>query len=119
MNPVTGLALGRVAVGAIALGKPPLAAKLFQLDVQGNPQLPYLSRLFGSREVFLGLATLAATGRTRRHLVLAGIAIDAADAATGCLGVRDGYVSKATGAALTGPALGAVLAGLAGLRPGS
>ena len=119
MNPVTGLSLGRVAVGAIALGNPPLAGKLFQLDVAGNPQLPYLSRLFGSREIVLGLATLAASGKTRRNLVLAGILVDAADAATGYLGVRDGYVSRTTGAALTGPAVGAVLAGLAGLRPGS
>ncbi len=117
MNPVTGLALGRLAVGAISLGNPTLAGKLFQLDVAANPQLPYVARLFGSREVALGVITLLASGRTRRNLVLAGIAVDLADAATGYLGVRDGQVSRTTGAALTGPAVGAVLAGLAGLRP--
>lgn len=116
MNPVTGLALGRIAIGALALGNPPLAGKLFQLDVENNPQLPYLSRLFGSRDLVLGLLTLLAGGRSRRHLVLAGIAIDAADAATGILGVREGYLSRTTGVALTGPAVGGVLAGLAGLR---
>jgi hypothetical protein len=116
MNPVTGLALGRIAVGAVALGNPPLAGKLFQLDVARNPQLPYLARLFGSREIALGLLTLVSRGTARRNLVLAGIAIDAADAATGFLGVREGYVSKATAAALAGPAVGAVLSGLAGLR---
>jgi len=117
MNPVTGLALGRVAVGAIALGNPELAGRLFQLDVANNPQLPYFSRLFGSREIAIGALTLLARGSTRRNLVLAGIAIDAADGATGYLGMRDGYLSRSTAMALTGPAVGAVLAGLAGLRP--
>lgn len=117
MNPVTGLALGRIAIGAVSFGNPGLAASLFQLDIAANPQLPYLARLFGSREVALGALTLLARGRTRRTLVLAGIAVDLADAATGYLGIREGHVSKATGAALTGPAAGAVLAGLAGLRP--
>jgi hypothetical protein len=117
MNPVTGLALGRIAVGVVALGSPPLAARLLRLDVADNPQLPYLSRLFGSREIALGLLTLLASGTARRNLVLAGIAVDAADAATGVLGVREGHVSKATAAALAVPAVGAVLSGLAGLRP--
>ena len=40
-----------------------------------------MTRLFGSREIALGAATLLASGATRRNLVLAGIAVDAADAA--------------------------------------
>ena len=117
MNPVTGLSLGRVAVGAISLGNPALAGKLFQLDVEANPQLPHLTRLFGSREVALGLITLLSTGKTRRNLVLAGLAVDAADAATGFLGIREGSVPRTTGLALIGPALGAVAAGARGLLP--
>jgi|SRR6476620_244366 len=116
MNPVTGVALGRVAIGAVALGSPELTGKIFRLDVANNPQLPYFARLFGSRELVVGALTLLARGSTRRNLVLAGIAIDAADGATGYLGMRAGYLSRSTGMALTGPALGAVLAGLAGLR---
>ena len=54
MNPVTGLALGRIAIGATALASPDLAGKLFRLDVAANPQLPYMSRMFGSREIALG-----------------------------------------------------------------
>lgn len=115
MNPVTGLALGRIAIGLLSFLSPALAARLFQLDASGNPQAPYLSRMFGSREVALGVAALATSGTTRRNVVLAGIAVDAADATAGYLAGRDGYVTKPTSAFLTAPALGAVAAGVAGL----
>lgn len=115
LNPVTGLALGRVAIGVGALASPPLAMKMFRLDPATNPQLSYMSRMFGSREVVLGALTLVASGRTRRNLVLAGIAVDAADAAAGHLAAREGTVSQATGTFLTVPALGAVAAGVAGI----
>jgi hypothetical protein len=116
VNPVTGLSLGRIAVGALAFAKPALAATLLGLDVKANPQGPYLARLFGSREVALGVATLLAAGTARRNLVLAGIAVDLGDAATGILGIRDKSVSTRTGAMLAAPALGAVVSGIGGLR---
>jgi uncharacterized protein DUF4267 len=116
MNSVTGLSLGRIAVGILAFLQPTVAAKMFGLDIARNPQGPYLARLFASREVAIGTATLLARGRTRRNLVLAGVGVDLADAATGVLGVQDKSVTTRTGAMLVAPALGAVLAGLAGLR---
>ncbi len=116
MNPVTGLSLGRIAIGAVSLARPELAGKLFQLNVAENPQLPYVARLFGAREIALGTLTLFARGSARRNLVLVGIAVDAADAGTGYLGIKEGHVSRATGGALIGPAIGAVLSGLVGLR---
>lgn len=115
MNPVTGLALGRIAIGVGAVASPGLAMKLFRLDTAGNAQLPYMSRMFGSREIALGALTLATSGATRRNVVLAGIAVDAADAAAGHLAGRDGIVSKPTSALLTVPALAAVAAGVAGI----
>jgi Domain of unknown function (DUF4267) len=116
MNPVTGLSLGRIAVGAVSFANPGLAAKMFGLDLENNPQGPYVARLFGSREIALGAATLLARGTTRRNLVLAGIGVDLADAATGVLGIQDKTVPVRTGVMLIGPALGAVLSGFAGLR---
>ena len=116
MNPVTGLSLGRIVVGAVSFAKPSLAAGMFGLDVANNPQGPYLARLFGSREIALGAATLLARGSTRRNLVLAGIGVDLADAVTGVLGIQDKSVPVRTGAMLAAPALGAVLSGFAGLR---
>lgn len=119
MNPVTGLSLGRIVVGAVALADPRLGARLFQLDPTANPQVPFMARLFGSREVAIGTATLLARGRTRRNLVLLGVLVDAADAGTGYLGIQDGSVTKQAGGPLIGVAGGAVVAGLLGLRTGS
>ena len=116
MNPVIGLSLGRIAVGALSFAQPAVAAKMFGLDIENNPQGPYLARLFGSREIAIGTATLLARGKTRRNLVLAGIGVDAADAATGVLGIQDKSVPMRTGAMLIVPAILAVLSGFAGLR---
>ena len=116
MDHVTGLSLGRIAVGAGALADPRLAGRLFHLDPQLNPQLPFVARLFASRELALGVATLLASGPARRNLVAIGILVDAADAATGYLGVREGLITPKAGRALGIPALTAVAAGIAGLQ---
>ena len=118
MNPVTGLALGRVVIGVLSIFSPSLAAKLFRLDGDANPQLPYLSRMFGSREIALGALTLAASGTARRNLILVGIAVDGSDAVAGHLAGREGYVSRTTSTFLTLPALGAVAAGVVGVLGG-
>ena len=111
-----GLSLGRIVVGALSFAQPALAAKMLGVAVENNPQGPYLARLFGSREIAIGTATLLARGKTRRNLVLAGIGVDAADAATGVLGIQDKSVAARTGAMLIVPAILAVLSGFAGLR---
>jgi len=115
MNPLIGLSLGRITVGSIALARPDLAAKMLQLDAVGNPQVPYVARLFGSREVALGLVTLAARGKARRGVIGLGVLVDAADAATGYLAIQDGSLSRKSAMALIGPAVGAVGAGLLAL----
>jgi hypothetical protein len=115
MNPVNGLALGRIAVGATALASPSLAAKLFRLDLARNPQLPYMSRMFGSREIALGAITLFARGTARRKLIALGMAVDGADAYAGYDAMRSGSVPQSVGVFLTVPALGAVAAGAVGL----
>jgi hypothetical protein len=118
MNPVTGLSLGRIAIGATALASPDLAGKLFRLDIARNPQLPYMSRMFGSREIALGLVTLLAKGGARRKLVALGMAVDGADAFAGYDAMRTGSVEQSVGIGLTAPAVGAVLAGAIGFVTG-
>lgn len=118
MNPITGLALARIGIGAVALASPDLAGKLFRLDARGNPQLPYMARMFGSREIVLGAVTLAAKGKTRRKLIATGMAVDGADAFAGFDAMRTGAVSQSVGLGLTLPALGAVVAGAIGLATG-
>ena len=112
MNPVIGLSLGRIAVGSAALANPRLGAKMLQLDPTTNPQVPYVVRLFGSREIALGLVTLVSRGRAQRGLIGLGVLVDGADAATGYLGMQDGSVSKRTATSLIGPAVGAMAAGV-------
>jgi Domain of unknown function (DUF4267) len=115
MNALIGLSLGRIAVGSLAVANPGMAAKTFQLDPTSSPQVPYVVRLFGAREVALGLITLFAGGRTRRGVIAVGVAVDAADAATAYLALQDGSVSRKTAYTLLGPAVGAVGSGLLAL----
>lgn len=118
MDPVTGLSLGRIGIGVVSIGSPALAARMFGLDVTTNPQLPMMTRLFGVREIALGAATLTAKGSARRNLVLAGVAVDAGDAACGVIGVGNQEVGKLSGGMLTAVALGAAATGVAGLAVG-
>lgn len=115
MNPVIGLSLGRIAVGAVAVANPALAARALHLDGAANPQLSYVTRLFGTREIALGLATLVTTGKSRRTLTALGILVDAADAGTGYLGMKEGVVTQKTALTLMVPAVGAVGSGISGL----
>jgi len=119
MNPATGLAAARVLIGGLAVASPELGVKIFRLDPTANPQLPYMARLFGSREIMLGAATLLARGKTRRNLVLAGVGVDAADTVAAVLAGQSGSVDRTTQVLLAVPAAAAVLAGLGGLRPRS
>ncbi|RLV48746.1 DUF4267 domain-containing protein [Nocardioides mangrovicus] len=116
LDPVVGLSLGRIGVGVLALTRPEEAARRFRLAPGASAQLTYMTRLFGSREIALGVITLLATGKTRRRLVVAGIGIDVADGYAALMGAKDGSLDTTTGAVLTGPAVGGVLAGVGSLR---
>ncbi len=121
MDPLIGLSLGRIAVGATALSSPELTAKLFQLDGAANRQLPLMTRMFGSREIALGVITLAARGRARRRLALTGIGVDAADVAATVAAVRDGSLPTRAWVVIGIPAGLATLTGvsvLTGRKPG-
>src|SRR3954447_22840339 len=116
MDPITGLAYGRISVGALSFLFPSLTARLFLLDPKSNPQLAYMGRLFGSREIALGAITLASTGEARRRLVQLGVAVDGADAYTGLATAATGKVSKKTGILLSVVAAAAVATGVMELQ---
>lgn len=113
MNPVTGLALGRIAVGVASLAKPDLVA-----TSMGQVPSPLLTQWFGSREIALGVVTLLATGSARRNLVLVGALVDGADAGTAYAGIQAGRIPQQMGFGLVAVASGAVVAGFLGLRDG-
>jgi hypothetical protein len=113
MNPVTLLSLGRIAVGVASIAKPELVSK--QMVGQAhNP--PVLTQWFGNREIALGLVTLLARGGHRRTLVLAGMAVDAADAGTSYSAMQNGALPKKLAVPAIAVAAGAVVSGLFGLR---
>ena len=116
MNPIIGLSLGRIVVGLMFFLRPDLAARIMGQDLERNPELALGARLFGSRDVALGTATLLAKGTARRNLVVAGIAVDAADAGAAALGFQDKSVRPVPAALLAGVALMAVGQGIVALR---
>src|SRR5256885_15930056 len=85
----------RMAIGAGAWATPRLAGRLFGLDVAGNPQAPYLARLFGARDLALAWGALGAEGSARRQWLLAGLACDLADALAGVGGGGGGHLPRA------------------------
>lgn len=118
MDPVTGLSLGRIAIGVSSIASPTFTAKLFNLSPDDNPQMGFMTRMFGVREIAIGSMTLLARGRARRSLVLAGMAVDGGDAATGVIALARKEVPVLAAGGMIAVALGAVGAGAAGLVQG-
>ncbi len=102
-------ALMRIAVGGAAWIAPRLSARLFGFDPARNPQSAYWARLFGVRDVALGVGALQASGEARRRIVLLTAACDAADLVTTIAERRAGRV----------PAGAAVLSGTLAIAAGA
>ena len=95
---------GRIFAGALSWASPKLASRVFLLgraDPDGRTGL--LARLFGVRDVALGLALQHPSADVRMAALRAGVAIDTADVLASFLAVRAG-APKST---LTGVASGA------------
>ncbi len=112
---ITGLAGLRLAVGATAWATPRVSGGLFGLDAAGNPQAPYLARLFGVRDAALGWGVLNSKGDAQRQWLAVGLACDVADALAGIAGGRAGYLSKVSAALVTGAAVAAAALGASAL----
>lgn len=115
MDPVLGLSLGRIVIGVGSIASPSLTARMAGLSPANNPQMGYFTRMFGVREIALGSLTLLAKGDARRRMVLAGMAVDGGDAATGVIALVRKEVPLLTGGMLIAVALGAVGSGGASL----
>ncbi len=106
----------RGVVGAGAWLTPRLAGRLFGLDPDGNPQSPYLARLFGVRDVALAAGLGSSTGEARALWLRIGVACDLADAAAGMLAGRRGYMDPLPAFLVTTTALVAAGLGVTVLR---
>lgn len=106
----------RAAVGAGAWVAPRISGRIFGLDVPGNPQAPYLARLFGARDVALAYGVQSSTGAQRAQWLKVGIACDLADALAGISAGRRGELPGFATVLVTATALGAAALGIAALQ---
>ena len=91
----------RVLVGGATYIAPHLSAKLVGLHPARNRQGAYWARLFGIRDVVLGVGAERATGAGRKQILLLAAVCDVADLLSAVMGRRAGYLSTVT-AFLTG-----------------
>jgi hypothetical protein len=106
----------RAAIGAGAWLMPRFSGRLFGLDPDANPQAPYLARLFGVRDVALGVGLNSSSGAERQQWLRLGVACDLADAAAGVLAGRSGSLPKRATLLVTATALAAAAMGIAAMR---
>lgn len=81
----------RLLVGGATFLAPGLAGRLLRLDRPTDHVSAYWARLFGVRDVALGLAALRTTGAARAEVIGLTAACDAADAASALLARRAGF----------------------------
>ena len=106
----------RLAVGVISYAAPNAGGKLFGLEPAANPQAPYLGRLFGIRDVALGVGTLRARKKAQDNWIEMGILCDAADTVAAFAGGGKGYLSPTTTAMVAAPAIAATALGVIALN---
>ena len=99
------LAAMRIGIGALAWARPGVTARLFGF-CEPDGQARYTWRLFGVRDVVVGLGTVTSRGARRRTWAGVGLACDIADGAAGTLGRRD--VKPISAAAMIGVPAAAV-----------
>jgi hypothetical protein len=119
ITPTQVLPALRIAVGGGAWAAPEMTSKLFGFT--NTQESAYLARLFGVRDVALGLGVLVG-GDGRRMWLTMGVLCDAADAAAGVLGLQAGaskramIMSTATACLATGLGIAALI-GTRGASP--
>lgn len=88
---------------------PRLTAKVFGMEADSG-QSHYAWRLFGIRDIVIGIGTLLSSGAQRRAFVSAGLVCDAADGAAGAIAMNRGdFQRSAAGAPVTVPVLAVAL----------
>jgi hypothetical protein len=115
-SPLRAIAAVRLGLGLGAWLMPRLGGRLFGLDPRGNPQVPYIARLFGARDVALAAGALLSEDEPRRLWLQAGLGCDVADTAAGLAAGLRGYLGPVSAALVTGAAVGAGALSVAALR---
>lgn len=106
----------RFLLGTLSLVFPRLSSRLMLLDPDRNPSSSYLVRLFGGRDIFLGVAALVVPREHRNRILGYAAPIDLADATAAATAGLRGQISPqaavlAAASGLLGACLGAAAAG--------
>ena len=106
---IAALAIGRIVAGVLTWISPSLTARVFGMAADDG-QSHYAWRLFGVRDVVIGIGTLQSSGPLRRAFITAGLACDVGDGAAGAIALSRGdFQRSSAGAPVTVPVLAVVL----------
>lgn len=113
---LTTLIWVRFIVGAISWFLPTAMARVMLIDAKANPALSYALRLFGVRDVLMGVLILAPQGDALDEQLCIGVAIDLIDVVASGIAGFTGQISKQAtvlccSAGLVGASLGAASLG--------
>jgi hypothetical protein len=113
---IRGIGVMRMGFGVLGLAAPGTLARMFGVDPDLQPGVKFPGRLFGVRDLVLGIGTLSG-GSSGRAFAVAGVASDAGDAVASMLSRRDHEIPerKAQMAAASAVA-SALIGGFAVLR---
>ena len=110
---LTGLALGRLALGAPSRLRPRGMARGFGAAAAATPELDYMTRVFGIRAVALGLGYLTSDGAARRRWQRLALMCDVSDTLAGLGHLRRRDLPLASALATTALTGGYALVGAA------
>ncbi len=106
LDAATALSVLRTLVGTASWAGPALSWRTFGLgSMNGNPSAALMTRLFGVRDLALGLAVRHPNPETQQAALQIGVAVDAVDLLASVLALRGG----APKASLVGVGCGAAL----------
>lgn len=88
---------GRITVGVGSWIAPAIASKAMGFYGPPDGGQAYMLRLFGVREIALGVATARCASASQANLLAVGSTIDLADTLAAILGIRSGRIAKRTG----------------------
>ena len=113
---LTTLICVRFIIGAISWFLPTVMSRMMLIDPRTNPALSYALRLFGVRDVLMGVLIQAPRGEALDRQLYVGVAIDLVDVVASGIAGSTGQISKRAGilccsAGLVGALLGAASLG--------
>lgn len=101
----------RIAIGSAFWLAPRRTCQVLGVDADDNPALPFLVRLFGSRDVAMGAALADAKGAARARQLRWGMVVDATDGLAALAGAARGYLRPRGAALMVAGVLAAVALG--------